>query len=127
LILYGHKVTVTNTPDLLWHAPKAPNITTVEMTLTFEDDYYDNWARAVLGGAVTDLTGCKFPRKGPIEGKSVEWSVSDALEEHGSYDVTGTTTNDLGKATASWRTITDNTPPACQTFEHQRDAVGATE
>src|SRR5690606_11072434 len=52
LILYGHKVSITNTPDLLWHAPKAPNVTTVEMTLTFEDDYYDNWARAVLGSAV---------------------------------------------------------------------------
>lgn len=127
LILYGHKVSVTNTPDLLWHAPKAPNVTTVEMTLTFEDDYHDNWARAVLGSAVTDLTGCEFPRKGPIEGKPVEWDVSSGLEGHGSYDVTGTTTNDDGKATASWRTIKDDYPEACQVFEKQRDAVGATE
>lgn len=127
LILYGHKVSVTNTPDLLWHAPKTPNVTTVEMTLTFEDDYHDNWARAVLGSAVTDLTGCEFPRKGPIEGKPVEWDVSSGLEGHGSYDVTGTTTNDEGKATASWRTITDDYPEACQVFEKQRDAVGATE
>jgi len=127
LILYGHKVAITNTPDLLWHAPKTPNLTQVEMTLTFEDDYYDNWARAVLGSAVTDLTGCAFPRKGPIEGKSVEWSVSSGLQAHGDYDITGATTNDLGKAVASWRTVRDNYPQACRVFEKQRDAVGATE
>jgi hypothetical protein len=127
LILYGHKVSITNTPDLLWHAPNKPDITTVEMTLTFEDDYHDNWARAVLGSAVTDLTGCKFPRKGPIYEKSVKWGVSSGLEGHGSYDVTGTTTNDEGKAVASWRTVTDHYPEACHVFENQRDAVGATE
>jgi len=127
LILYGHKVSVTNTPNLLWHAPKTPNLTKVEMTLTFEDDYYDNWARAVLGSAVTDLTGCAFPRKGPIEGKSVTWDVSSGLKGHGSYDVAGTTTNEEGKVLASWRTITDDYPKACQVLENQRDAVGATE
>jgi hypothetical protein len=127
LILYGHKVAMTNTPDLLWHAPKTPNVTTVEMTLTFEDDYHDNWARAVLGSAVTDLTGCAFPRKGPIEGKAVKWSVSSGLEGHGSFDVMATMTNDLGEAVATWRTVTDDYPEACQVFEKQRDAVGATE
>jgi hypothetical protein len=127
LILYGHKVSITNTPDLLWHAPKTPNLTKVEMTLTFEDDYHNNWARAVLGSVVTDLTGCAFPRQGPIEGKPVTWDVSSGLEGHGSYDVMGTTTNDEGKAVASWRTITDDYPEACHVFEKQRDAVGATE
>jgi hypothetical protein len=127
LILYGHKVAMTNTPDLLWHAPKTPNVTTVEMTLTFEDDYHDNWARAVLGSAVTDLTGCAFPRKGPIEGKPVKWSVSSDLEDHGSFDVMATMTNDLGEAVATWRTVSDDYPEACQVFEKQRDAVGATE
>ena len=127
LILYGHKLAMKNTPDLLWHAPKAPNVTQVELTLTFEDDYYDNWARAVLGSAVTDLTGCAFPRKGPIEGKSIKWDVSSGLEGHGSYDITGSVTDDLGKSLATWRTVTDNTPNACQVFEKQRDAVGATE
>ncbi len=127
LILYGHKVAMTNTPDLLWHAPKTPNFTKIEMTLTFEDDYYDNWARAVLGSAVTDLTGCAFPRKGPIEGKPVKWSVSSALEDHGSFDITQTTTDGFGQAVASWRTVRDDYPEACQVFENQRDAVGATE
>lgn len=127
LILYGHKVSITNTPDLLWHAPKSPNLTEVEMTLTFEDDYYDNWARAVLGSAVTDLTGCAFPRKGPIGGKPIEWSVSSGLEAHGSFDVMPSMTNDFGKATATWRTVRDEYPEACQVFENQRDAVGATE
>jgi hypothetical protein len=127
LILYGHKVAMTNTPDLLWHAPKAPNFTTVEMTLTFEDDYYDNWARAVLGDAVKDLTGCAFPRKGPIEGKPIEWSVTDSLEDHGTFDIMSSMTDDLGKGVATWRTIKDDYPPACQVFDKQRDAVGATE
>jgi hypothetical protein len=127
LILYGHKVTMTNTPNLLWHAPKTPNLTQVDLTLTFEDDYYDNWARAVLGSAVTDLTGCAFPRKGPIEGKSIEWDVSSGLEGHGNYDITQTVTDGDGKAVASWRTVRDDYPPACQVFENQRDAVGATE
>jgi hypothetical protein len=127
LILYGHKVAMTNTPKLVWHAPKTPNFTKVEMTLTFEDDYHDKWAPAVLGGLVSDLTGCTFPRKGPIEGKPVEWSISSGLEGHGSYDLTQSMTDEDGKATASWRTVKDDYPPACQVFENQRDAVGATE
>jgi hypothetical protein len=127
LILYGHKVAISNTPDLLWHAPQTPNVTTVEMTLTFEDDYHDNWARAVLGSGVTDLTGCTFPRKGPIEGKAVQWSVSSALEAHGAYDLTGAVTDDLGKSLAKWKTVRDDYPVACRVFEKQRDAVGATE
>ena len=127
LILYGHKVTIKNTPDLLWHAPQTPNVTTVEMTLTFEDDYHDKWAPAWLGGLVTDLTGCVFPRKGPIEGKAVEWSVSSGLEGHGAFDLTGAVTNDLGKSLAKWQTVRDDFPVACHVFENQRDAVGATE
>lgn len=127
LILYGHKIAMTNTPDLLWHKPKAPSLTKVEMTLTFEDDYYDNWANAVLGSAVSDLAGCKFPRKGPIEGKPIEWSVSSGLEGHGSFNIMPAFTNEFGKALASWETVTDDYPEACQVFEKQRDAVGATE
>jgi hypothetical protein len=118
---------MTNTPDLLWHAPKAPNVTQVQLTLTFEDDYHDNWARAVLGSVVTDLTGCAFPRKGPIEGKPIKWDISSGLEGHGSYDLTQSVTDDLGQAIATWRTIQDEEPLACQVFENQRDAVGATE
>lgn len=127
LILYGHKVSMTNSPNLLWHAPKTPNFTEVEMLLTFEDDYHDNWARAWLGSVVTDLTGCAFPRKGPIEGKAIEWGVSSGLIGHGSYDIMPSVTNDEGKAVATWRTVRDDHPPACQVFENQRDAVGATE
>lgn len=127
LILYGHKVAMKNDPVLLWHAPRTPNVTQVELTLTFEDDYYDSWSRAVLGSAVTDLTGCKFPRKGPVEGKAIEWDVSEALRPHGSYDLMQSTTDDLGRALASWRTVQDPVPQACQVFENQRDAVGATE
>lgn len=127
LILYGHKVSITNTPDLLWHQPKSPSLAKVEATLTFEDDYYDNWANAVLGSAVSDLAGCAFPRKGPIEGKPIEWSVSSGLEGHGAYDITASVTNEDGKALASWRTVRDEYPEACQVFENQRDAVGATE
>ena len=127
LILYGHKVAMTNTPKLLWRAPKTPNLTQVDLTLTFEDDYHDNWARAVLGGAVTDLTGCTFPRQGPIEGKSITWSVSSGLEGQGSYDLMQSTTDEFGQAVASWRTISEELPPACQVFEKQRDAVGATQ
>ena len=127
LILYGHKVSMINDPNLLWHAPNTPNFTKVELTLTFEDDYHDKWAPAVLGGLVSDLTGCTFPRKGPIEGKPVEWSISSGLEGHGSYDLTQSMTDEDGKAAASWRTVRDDYPPACQVFEKQRDAVGATE
>ncbi len=127
LILYGHKISMTNTPDLLWRAPLTPNFTQIDLTLTFEDDYYDGWARAVLGSAVTDLTGCAFPRKGPIEGKGIEWSVSSALESQGSFDVTQPSTDEFGRAVATWRTFRDEIPQACQVFDKQRDAVGATE
>jgi len=127
LILYGHKVTIKNTPDLLWHQPKKPDLATIELTLTFEDDYYDNWANAVLGDAVKDIAGCAFPRKGPIEGKAIEWSVSSGLEGHGEFNIIGTVTNEDGQSLSSWKTVRDDYPEACQVFEKQRDAVGATE
>lgn len=127
LILYGHKITMTNTPDLLWHAPRTPNITQVSLLLTFEDDYHNNWARAVLGSVVTDLTGCKFPRQGPIPNKPIKWSVSSALQAHGSFDIMPSQTDEGGEAMATWRTVTDEIPEGCQVFEKQRDAVGATE
>jgi hypothetical protein len=44
----------------------------------------------------------------------------------GAYDITGSVTDDLGSAVASWRTVRDDYPEACQVFEKQRDAVGAT-
>lgn len=127
LILYGHKVTITNTPDLLWHAPRTPNVTQASLLLTFEDDYHNNWARQWLGGVVTDLTGCKFPRMGPIPDKEVKWSVTRSLKQHGSFDITASKTNDDGEAMATWRTVKDDIPKSCEVFEKQRDAVGAIE
>ncbi len=127
LILYGHKVTMTNTPSLIWRAPLAPSSTQVKLTLTFEDDYHDNWAGEVIGHATSAVTGCEFPRQGPIEGKAVKWSVSDGLDGQGSYDVAQPITDASGNAVATWRTISDNQPEACRTLDRQRDANGATE
>ncbi len=122
LILYGHKTAMTNTPALLWHAPLAPNVTTVEMTLTFEDEYPESWRQNMARFA-----SCEIPPKGPVSGKQVKWSVSSALERHGNYDVMQPITDDSGKAVASWRTVEDDIPETCRILTWQRDAVGATE
>ncbi len=127
LILNGHKVSMLKSPSLIWRVPMTPNTCQVTLTLTFEDDYCDNWARRVIGEATTLLTGCTFPRKGPIPDKSIQWGVSSALEFHGSYDVTQPITDVNDKAFANWRTSNQRLPDACHTFDRQRDAVGATE
>lgn len=125
LLLYGHKVTVSNDPQLLMHAPDTPNVTTVSMTLTFMDDYYNNYL-AIDRWMLENVGNCTLPHQGPIAGKPIEWSVSSGLEGHGDYDLTQPQTDDNGEAVANWRTITDSIPESCKVFKNQRDAVGAT-
>jgi hypothetical protein len=125
LILYGHKVTMTTNHLDLWHRKKQPNIVGVTLRLTFEDDYYNAWANAVLGSAVTDLTGCTFPRQGPIDDKPVEWEVSSSLEDHGAFTLMQTPTDVNGYALANWQTVQDDIPPTCETFDKQRDVNGS--
>ncbi|MBN1605922.1 MAG: hypothetical protein JW940_04785 [Polyangiaceae bacterium] len=126
LLLYGHKVTVTNKPRLLWHRRTGvDSVTTVDALLEFQDDYYDNYL-SIDRWVIEKLTHCTLPRRGPIGGKPVEWSVSSGLEGHGDYDITASETNDDGEATASWRTVPEQSPECFWSFENQRDAVGAT-
>jgi hypothetical protein len=126
LLLYGHKVTVTNDPKLLWHRrPGVDAVTRVDALLEFQDDYYDNYL-SIDRWVLEKLANCTLPRRGPISGKPVEWSVSSGLEGHGDYDIASSKTNDDGEATASWRTIDEKAPECFWNFENQRDAVGAT-
>ncbi|MBI5376339.1 MAG: hypothetical protein HZA77_12975 [Candidatus Schekmanbacteria bacterium] len=125
LLLYGHKVTVSNNPALLMHNPDTPNVTSVSMTLTFMDDYYNNYL-AIDRWMLENVGNCTLPHQGPIAGKPIEWSVSSGIEDHGNYDLTPTQTDDNGEALASWRTISDSIPQSCKVFKNQRDAVGAT-
>lgn len=124
LLLWGHRMKVDTDPKLLYYeGAGSPNMTTVSATLTFDDDYYNNYYK-IDRWMIETLTGCKLPRKGPVAGKPVEWSVSESLEEHGMYDIQSSQTDINGEAVASWRTMKDNAPKDCRTFQNQKDAVG---
>ena len=127
LLLYGHKVTVTSTPDLIYHRQSdgsAPWSTRLDALLTFQDDYWDNYA-PIDRWLLEKAGNCILPRRGSVEGKPIVFSVSDGLVEHGSYSLTPSVTDDDGKAVANWQTVVETTPVARRTFDNQRDAVGA--
>lgn len=124
LLLYGHKMKVTTTPPLIHHKDGSnPWWTQVDVTLTFQDDYWTNDAYII--GSVLDDLGCKLPHRGPVEGRPLEWSVSDGLSGHGNFDFTQSQTGDGGKASATWKAVTETTPKSQRTFFNQRTAVGA--
>ncbi len=125
LQLYGHKLKVKATPNLIYHKDgEKPSSTRADATLTFEDDYWDNYA-PIDRWMLENLGNCKLPRRGSVGGKPLEWSVSDGLAAHGNYDVKSSQTDDDGHGFATWRTVDETTPKALRTFSNQRDAVGA--
>ena len=127
LLLYGHKVTVTATPGLIYHRQPdgtAPWSTRLDALLTFQDDYWDNYA-PIDRWLLEKAGNCTLPRRGSVEGKPVVFSVSDGLFAHGGYSVTPSVTDDDGKAVANWQAVVETTPVARRTFDNQRDAVGA--
>ncbi len=125
LLLYGHKMTVTTTPKLIYHNDGSkPWSTRVDVTLTFQDDYWDNYL-PIDRWMLENLGNCKLPRRGSVEGKPLEWSVSDGLSDHGNFNITPSQTDGDGKASANWQTVPETTPEDQRTFDNQRDAVGA--
>lgn len=127
LLLYGHKVTVTATPGLIYHRQSdggAPWSTRLDALLAFQDDYWDNYA-PIDRWLIEKAGNCTLPRRGSVEGKPIAFSVSDGLFEHGSYSLTPSVTDDDGKAVANWQTVDETTPASRRTFDNQRDAVGA--
>ncbi|MBX3181666.1 MAG: hypothetical protein KIT72_12625 [Polyangiaceae bacterium] len=137
LVLYGHQTTLSNTPDSLWRAPLTPNVTDVEMTLNFVDDY-ENYHKTeelretidkvneVLGPFGIPFFNCHIPKQGPQAGKKVRWEVASQLEGHGNYSAKESTTDEAGQAFTSWRTIEDDVVQACRIIERQREEVGWT-
>jgi len=127
LLLYGHKVTVTATPGLIWHHQTdgtKPWSTVVSALLTFQDDYWDNYL-PIDRWMLDTLGNCTLPRRGPVEGKPIEWSVSSGLTAHGNYNITPAATDVDGKGVANWQAVLETTPLSRRTFDNQRDAVGA--
>ena len=125
LLLYGHKMQVTNSPKLIYHKDgEKPWVTRVDVTLTFQDDYWDNYLK-IDRWMLETFTDCKLPRRGTVADKPLEWSVSDGLIGHGDFDIKSSQTDGDGKAAASWKTIPEKTPRSHRTFTNQRDAVGS--
>lgn len=129
LLLYGHQLTVNTTPPLIYYiGAGTPNLTTVTAQLIFKDDYYKE--DYVGGDASLDrrlletLGNCTFPRKGPVPGKEIEWSVSDSLDQHGEYDVRGEQTNADGESTATWRAKDNNIGQGCTPTNMRRGVFG---
>jgi hypothetical protein len=96
----------------------------VEVSLTFQDDYWNNYF-TIDRWMIETLTNCKLPRRGPVADKPLEWSVSDGLIGHGDFDMPRSQTDHYGDALASWKTVPETTPESQRTFYNQRDAVGA--
>ena len=126
LLLYGHKLEVTTTPNQIYHKDgEKPWVTQVNVTLTFQDDYYsDKKASLLERWIIEDLADCKLPRPGPAAGKSLAFSVTGELIEHGEFDMTASKTNGDGYNFATWRTVPETTPKSQRTFHNQRQAVG---
>jgi hypothetical protein len=125
LLLYGHKIKVTTNPKLIYHKDGTHAWSTrVDAVLTFQDDYHDNYL-PINRWMLENLGNCDLPRQGPVEGKPLEWSVSDGLAGHGNYNIVPAATGDGGTASANWQTIPETTPVDQRTFANQRDAVGA--
>ena len=125
LLLYGHKMKVTTTPKLIYHNDGSkPWSTRVDVILTFQDDYWDNYL-PIDRWMLENLGNCELPRRGPVEGKPLEWSVSDGLSDHGNFSIIPSQTDGDGKASANWQTVPETTPKDQRTFKNQRDAVGA--
>jgi hypothetical protein len=129
LQLYGHKLKVTNAPDLIYHqqvdnaAPPAFT-TTATAVLTFEDDWWDNRV-PIDQWLFNELPGCMLQRRGPVPDKPLEWSESDGVADHGSFNFEQSMTDDNGRGVGYWSTVAETTPSAKRTFENQRDAVGS--
>ena len=135
LLLFGHKMEVTNTPNLIYHKDgEKPWATQVNVTLTFQDDYYKSTEVSMLARwMIEDFTDCKLPPPGPVTGKPLWFSVSAGLIGHGDFDMgneggldkPSLQTDSHGKAFASWKTVPETSPKSQRTFYNQRDAVGA--
>ncbi len=125
LLLYGYKTEVKTEPNQIYHNDGSrPAVTRVSVTVRFQDDYYsqtkpiDRWLIKTLGN-------CELPVQGLARGVDLDWSVSDGLLKHGSYDYAQPQTDLNGTAWASWRTVPETTPKELRSFYTQRDAVGA--
>ncbi len=125
LLLFGHKMKVTATPNLVYHKDGTkPWSTRVDVQLTFQDDYWSNYL-PIDRWFLQTFTKCELPHRGPVAGKTLDWSVSSGLRGHGHFDVAYLHTDDDGKASANWQTVAETTPLSQRTFYNQRDAVGA--
>lgn len=130
LALYGHKLSVTATPDYIYHhqidVPAPPAyISRIDTKLEFLDDYWDNYPQ-VKGWVFTTLiglAGCNLPRQGTVPGKPLTWSVGADLEPHGNYDVMSSMTDGDGGAWASWRAVRETTPVMHRTLPNLEVAV----
>lgn len=124
LLLYGHKLKVTNTPDIIYHKDgEKPWTTRVDVTLTFQDDYWGNYLQ-IDRWVLENLAGCDLPHRGPVAGKPLEWSVTDKLSEHGNFNITPSQTNGAGQASASWQTVPEITPKPQRTPPNQHSVGG---
>lgn len=124
LLLYGHKLKVKATPDILYHKDgEKPWTTRVNITLTFQDDYWGNYLQ-IDRWVLENLAGCNLPHRGPVAGKPLEWSVSDELSGHGNFNIVPSQTNDVGQASASWQTIPETTPKSQRALPNQQSVGG---
>jgi hypothetical protein len=126
LLLYGHKLTVRPMPATIYHRQTdgdVPFTSTITAQLTFEDDYWDNYAS--IDREILEAIGCRLPRRGPVSEASLGWDLGDDLVTHGSFDVMPGLTDDNGKAVASFKTVVETTPRPKRTFENQRSVSDA--
>jgi hypothetical protein len=126
LLLYGHKLTVTASPSIIFHEqfdlPTPPaHATNVKAELIFMDDYY--WNSYGVRSDIARL-GCTLPKQGPVPNKPIAWGTSASLVDHGSYDIYPPRTDDDGESTGRWSTVVETTPVSKRTPPNQKSADG---
>ncbi len=110
LLLYGHKMTVTAKPNLLYHKDGVkPSVTRIDALLEFQDDYWNNYLSIDRWMLETSLTvSC-------LGGAWCQTSRSNGR----CRTVCGSTTILI------WLPRRRMTPESLRTFQNQRDAVCA--
>ena len=104
LLLYGHKMTVTTAPNLIYHWQTdgtAPHSTRTDVVLTFQDDYWDNYL-SIDRWVLEKLGNCTLPSARDDAGQTPGLVRVRRAESATQFDVFRPQTGVDGNGFATW-------------------------